>query len=139
VHVQKYQKQKGGATIVFNYVITACHVAAAITFAATLQAAQELPPSLRAPYKIYNAAATAVVRPLLPYKANSDRLTVMTGSISNYTTLLECGTSSLDASTSKAPTEVPRWALPTNNTGINNFYENQVCFLLLHDYVCTLS
>jgi hypothetical protein len=125
VCMQKFQKQKGGALILINVAIIVCHVLAAVAFMKTLQAAQQLPSTLRAPYKIYNAADTAVARPLLPYKANAERLVVTEENVSNYSSLLECGTRSVDDST-EAPTEVPRWALPTNNTGINALYENQV-------------
>jgi hypothetical protein len=128
--MQKFQKHNGGASLLFNVAIITCHVAAALAFMGTFQAAQKLPTTMRAPYKIYNAAGTAIARPLLPYKAGSERLVVTEESAANYSSLLECGTRFLDASTA-APTEVPRWALSTNNTGIDVLYENQVARLFL--------
>ena len=111
--------------------IVLCQLASFGCYIGSLVATQKLPSRLRQAYPIYNNLDGAQARPLLPYKAESTLFSPDNGT--DWTsmqdeTILTCGVD-VTSPGFTPPADIPRWALPTDNSGLDELIQNQVCSL----------
>jgi hypothetical protein len=114
-----------------NVTIMACQATMGLVYMMSFLATRDLPTSLRSAYTIYNDIQNAPARPLLPYKYSIGTLRSDVSMLSNDTTaaeadMLVCGAAVTKLTGYVPPVDIPRWALPTNSTGLDTFMKNQV-------------
>ena len=124
--VQKYQKT-GAAMQAFDAALVALQLVVIASYGLTLLFTDKLPSSLRQNYDIYNNLGGAPARPLLPSKATAP---VLSANASGFIAaesegILECGVN-VTGESFTPPLDIPRWALPTDNSGLNRLVQNQV-------------
>lgn len=128
--LQRYQRKANVASIHLATVIVTLQVLAVGSYLLSARATFRLPSALRQPYQIYNALEDASVRPLLPFKVAPPLVTADSDALSEdeVSELLTCGVD-VTQPAFVPPADIPRWALPTNNTGLNDLWRNQVRLL----------
>lgn len=124
--VQKYQRT-GAARQYANVVLVVLQLVVLSAYCLTLLYTARLPSSLRQGYDVYNDAEAAAARPLLPFKVTPPVLAGNTSALlaGNDSDALECGVDVLGSSF-VPPVDIPRWALPTDNSGLSRLLQNQV-------------
>lgn len=122
---QKYQKKKGRFKLYVDSAVLIFQLLGLYYYFLAYQATQNLPPSLRQSYAIYNDLEDAPARPLLPFKLAGDLFENLPSPNSTDENVLECGVALSDDGFTP-PVDIPRWSLPTNSTGLDAFVDNQV-------------
>jgi hypothetical protein len=107
--------------------ILATQLAGVLVYCASLWARVRLPSSLPQSYSIYNDLADAPARPLLPHKQDIGYVLANATGYSGLDGLIECG---VDITSVVPPADIPRWALKTDNTGLNSLVQRKVRFLV---------
>ena len=132
--VQKFRTKTNQAAMLLIPLIVSCQLASFGCHVASLVATKKLPSYLRQSYPIYNDLGGAQARPLLPYK-DVPALSFSRNNASDWTSMqddfiLTCGVDVTSPGFTPPP-DIPRWALPTDNSGLNDLIQNQVCQLQL--------
>jgi hypothetical protein len=129
--VQKYRKKRGTFAFYLDAYILILQVAVVLTYALSILATTRLPASLRQTYNVYNDLQGAPARPLLPCKHSLGFAAVNETGYNGLDNgeLLQCG---MDVSSMGfvPPADIPRWALETDNSGLNDLVQAQAHHLL---------